>query len=188
MKSPLHSGVKRARQATACALIVACLLPWPTSARAQSADEGTLILAPGILFNAIEPAGVLGSTCGGDTSAGGFWVGHQAAQQSNGPATSHIRRSVTNLDLQAITIADRKLTPDAQGPYRGRRGRRNSGDRAVLGLVLGAIGGLVVGGVIGAQISANSCHCDNPELHGFLIGAPIGAVVGGFLGYAIAAR
>jgi hypothetical protein len=95
---------------------------------------------------------------------------------------------LANLRDQSITFADRTVTPDLQGPYRGRRGRRGSGDRAVLGLVIGAIGGLVVGGIIGAQVSANSCHCANPELHGFSIGAPIGAVVGGFLGYALAAR
>jgi hypothetical protein len=187
MKSPVHSGVKRARQATACAMIVACLLPLSTSAQAQSADKGTLVLAPGVLFSPIEPAGVLGSTRGCDPSAGGFWVGHQAAQLSNGPATSHIRRSLANLHDQAITIADRKVTPDLQGSYRGRRGRRYSGDRAVLGLVLGAVGGFVAGGLIGAEVvSAQSCHCTNPELHGFIIGAPIGAVVGGFLGFALA--
>ena len=49
-------------------------------------------------------------------------------------------------------------------------------------------GGLVVGGVIGAEVSAHSCHCANPELHGIVIGAPIGAVVGGFLGFALATR
>jgi len=84
-----------------------------------------------------------------------------------------------------LTTADR-VAPDLQGPYRGRRGRGRSSDRAVVGLVLGAIGGFVAGGLIGAEISANSCHCTNPELHGFVIGAPIGAVVGGFLGYALA--
>lgn len=85
-----------------------------------------------------------------------------------------------------MTTADR-VAPASQGPYRGRPGRRRSGDRAVAGLVLGMIGGLVAGGLIGAELSsANSCHCTDPELHGFVIGAPIGAVVGGFLGYALA--
>ncbi|MBE3110893.1 MAG: hypothetical protein IMZ46_10350, partial [Acidobacteria bacterium] len=155
--------------------------------QAQSADKGTLVLAPGILFNPIEPAEVLWTTRGCDTSAGGFWVGHQAAEPSNGPATSHIRRSLEKLHGQAITIAGRKVTPDLQG-YRGRRGRRQSGNRAVWGLVLGAVGGFVAGGVIGAEVSAHSCHCANPELHGFIVGAPIGAVVGGFLGFALAGR
>jgi hypothetical protein len=144
----------------------------PTSAQAQSADSGTLVLVRGVVFNLVEPVGVLGSTPGCDTSAG----------------TSHIRRSLANLHDQAITIADRNVRPDVQGSYRGRRGRRHSGDRAVLGLVLGAVGGFVAGGVIGAEVSAHSCHCDNPELHGFIVGAPIGAVVGGFLGFALAAR
>jgi hypothetical protein len=162
MNSLLCSGVERARQATACAMIVACLMPLPASAQARSADGAALVQLPRVLFSPTEPA--------------------------NGPATSHIRRSLANLQDQTITFADRTVAPDEQRSYRERRGRRNSGDRAVMGLVLGAIGGLVVGGVIGAQVSANSCHCDNPELHGFAVGAPIGAVVGGFLGYALAAR
>jgi Glycine zipper 2TM domain len=160
MKNPLCSGVKRVRQATACAVIVACLMPLPASAQARSAEGAALVQLPGVLFSPTEPA--------------------------NGPATSHLRRSLANLHDQLITSADRRVTPDAQRSYRGRRGRRDSGDRAMMGLVLGAIGGLVVGGVIGAQVSANSCRCSNPELHGFIIGAPIGAVVGGFLGYALA--
>jgi hypothetical protein len=86
-----------------------------------------------------------------------------------------------------MTMAERTVRPESQGGYRGRRGRGRSGDRAVVGLVLGAIGGFVAGGLIGAEVSSNSCHsCTNPELHGFVIGAPIGAVVGGFLGYAVA--
>jgi hypothetical protein len=185
MQSALQSGMTHARQATACAMIVACLLPLSTSAQAQSANGGTVVL-PNFRFNPIEPAGVV-ITRGCDTSAGGFWVGHQALQQANGPATSYIRYSWANLGHQAITIADRKVTSDSQG-YRGRRERRYSGNREVWGLVLGAVGGLVVGGVIGAEVSAHSCHCTNPELHGFMIGAPIGAVVGGFLGYALASR
>lgn len=187
MKSPLHSGITHARQATACAMIVACLLPLSTSAQGQSANGGTVVL-PDVLFNPIEPAGVFEGTRGGGIFAGGFWGGHQALQQSNGPATSHIRHSLANLRDQAITIADRRVTLDSQGYRGGRRGRRHSDDRAVWGLVLGAVGGLVVGGVIGAEISANSCHCANPELHGFIVGAPIGAVVGGFLGFALAGR
>ncbi len=185
MKSPLHSGVKRAWQATALAMVVACLLPSPASAQAQSANEGTLVLAPRVLFNPIESAGTPGSARGYDTSAGGFLVGHQAARQSNGP-TSRIRLSLANLHDQAITIADRKGASDAQRSYRGRRGRR--GNRAVTGLVLGAIGGFVVGGLVGAEVASQSSHRENPELHGFMIGAPIGAVVGGFLGFALATR
>jgi hypothetical protein len=188
MKSLLRSGIKRVRQGITCAMIVACLLPTPTSAQAQSADPSALVLPPGILFNPIGSAGVPGSTRGCDTSAGGFWVGRQAAQPSNGPATSQFRRSLANLHDKAIRIADRQVTPDLQRPYRGGRGRRYSGDRAVWGLVLGAVGGFVAGGVVGAEISGHSCHCTNPELHGFIVGAPIGAVVGGFLGFALAGR
>jgi hypothetical protein len=41
--------------------------------------------------------------------------------------------------------------------------------------------------VIGSELSTtDSCHCSDPQLHGFLIGGSIGAVVGGFLGYALA--
>jgi hypothetical protein len=162
MQSLLRSGARRARRAAACVTIVACLMPLPASAQARSADGVDLVQLPGVLFSPTEPA--------------------------NGPATSHIRRSLASLHDQAIAFADRKVTPDSQRSYRGRRGRRGAGDRAVVGLVLGAIGGLVGGGVIGAQVSADSCHCANPELHGFAIGAPIGAVVGGFLGYALAER
>ena len=185
MKSWLHFGVKRTRQATACAVIVACLLPLPTSAQAQRAAEDTLPLAPGVPFNPIGPAGVVGSTRDCDASASGFWFGPRATAPSNGPATSRIRDWLASPHGQAMTTADR-VAPDSQGPYRGRRGRGRSGDRAVVGLVLGAIGGFVAGGLIGAEVSASSCHCANPELHGFVIGAPIGAVVGGFLGYALA--
>jgi hypothetical protein len=187
MKSPLYCGVKRAWQAIACAMIIVCLLLSPTSAQAQSVDERTLVLAPGVLFNPIESAGVFGSTPGCDTSAGGFFVGHQAAQASAGLVTSPIGRSLANLHDRAITIADRKVSLDEQGSFRRRRGRRH-GDRALLGLVFGAVGGFVAGGAIGAAVSAQNCHCANPELHGFIIGAPIGAVVGGFLGYALATR
>ncbi len=73
---------------------------------------------------------------------------------------------------------------EAQRGYRGRRGGR---DRRVAGLVLGALGGFAAGGAIGVAVSdRESCHCDNPALHGFLIGAPIGAFVGGVIGYALA--
>ena len=185
MENWLHFGVKRTRQATACAVIVACLLPLPTSAQAQRVAEGPVVLAPGVPFNPIEPAGMAGSTRDCDASASGLWVGTGATQPSNGPATSRIRDWLAGPHGQAMTTADR-VAPASQGPYRGRRGRGRSGDRAVVGLVLGAIGGFVVGGLVGAQVSVNSCHCANPELHGVVIGAPIGAVVGGFLGYALA--
>ena len=187
MKSPSYAGIRRAWQALACAMIVVCLLSLPTSVQAQGVDERTLVLAPGMLFNPIESAGVFGSTPGCDTSGGGYFVGHQAAYASAGLVTSPIGRSVANLHDRAITIADRRVSRGEQGPYRGWRGRRR-GDRAVLGLVFGAVGGFVAGGVIGAAVSSRNCHCANPELRGFVIGAPVGAVVGGFLGYALATR
>lgn len=188
MKNPWHSGVERARRATAWTVVVAWLLPLPTSAQVQSADSGARVPSPGVVFSSTEPVGAPGSPRGCTASDGGFWFGNQAAEQSTGSSTNHIRLSLANLSDQAITRADRKAAPEMQRPYRGRRGRGGRGDRAVLGLVLGAIGGFVAGGVIGAAVSSQSCNCSNPELHGFVIGAPIGAVVGGFLGFALARR
>jgi hypothetical protein len=189
MTSPLHSGVMRARQATACALVVACLLPVPTRADAPTAGAHPRVPASGGVSTVVGPAGEIGSFRGWHAPDGGYWFGNQAASPSFGPATSHIRRSLANLSDRAITPTDRTVAPDMQRSYRGRgRGRGRSGNRAVLGLVLGAIGGFVAGGAIGAAVSSDSCRCSNPELHGFAIGAPIGAVVGGFLGYALASR
>jgi hypothetical protein len=188
MKTRLHSGVTRARQATACAVIVACLAPLPASVRAESADHGGVALPAGVLSKPVEPAGLAWSTRGCDASAGGFLTGHPAAQWWNDPPATPIRESLANLSSQQITLADRKISAESQRIYRGRPGRRRSGDRAMWGLFLGAIGGLIVGGIAGAEISAGSCHCDNPELHGFVIGAPIGTVVGAFMGYAVASR
>jgi hypothetical protein len=158
MKNPFCSGATHGRRITACVLTVACLLTWPTIAQAQGPGGGTFALAPGALFNPVAP-----------------------------PATTHIRRSLANLDYRALAPAGLRAASDAQRGYRGPRGRGRGGDRAMWGLVLGALGGLVVGGLIGAEVSTErSCQCSDPELHGFAIGAPIGAVVGGFLGYAVA--
>jgi ABC-type nitrate/sulfonate/bicarbonate transport system permease component len=128
---------------------------------------------------------MLGSADGRDASAAGFLVGRQAAEPWNGPTPGAIARSLANVHEQTIAPAGWKVAPALQR-YGGPRGRRR-GDRAVVGIVLGALGGLVAGGVIGSELSTtDSCHCSDPQLHGFLIGGSIGAVVGGFLGYALA--
>ncbi len=83
-----------------------------------------------------------------------------------------------------VKMTQANASAEAQGRYRGRRGR---GDRAVAGLVLGAIGGFAAGGAIGVAVAEHYCTtCSDPAFHGFIIGAPIGAFVGGMLGYAIA--
>jgi hypothetical protein len=157
MKNPLFAGARRVRAATVCALALSFLLPLSTVAQAQErADRGTFALPVAGLFSPVAPL-----------------------------AAGQIGRSLANLDYRVLAAADPRSTPEAQRGYRGRRGR--GGDRAVMGLVLGAIGGLLVGGLVGAELtSEQSCHCSDPELHGFAIGAPIGAFVGGFLGYAVA--
>jgi hypothetical protein len=168
----------------------------PASARAQDGTDGHAVLGGPLVQAAVQPASAAPQMPVGfenrpdDERATGEIPGI-----SNGVATRSIRRSLemlrfdvarTNPGYGVGNVAEGRAAPDAQRGYRGRPGRRHSGDRAVMGLVLGAIGGVVIGGVIGAAIAEDSCHCDNPGLHGFAIGAPIGAVVGGFLGYALA--
>ncbi len=122
---------------------------------------------------------------------------HEAVDQNTAPAravwldeigASTIRTSLASVRFDVAPggfAADTRATARAE-LQRGYRGRHHHGDRGVAGLVLGVIGGFAAGGAIGVAVAENSCHCDNPALHGFVIGAPIGAVIGGFIGYAIA--
>ena len=61
-------------------------------------------------------------------------------------------------------------------------GGHRSGNRKVLGGLIGATAGFFAGAYLGAAIEGQGCACDDPGLKGAMIGAPVGTVVGAVLG------
>jgi hypothetical protein len=167
---------KLLRTIAACALV---LVLTPVVARAQAAGESGVILGGPLLS-----AGLARQMTAGDATARPSTI--RDSLDALGAAASFAALTMSERFVQRVGDMSANDPPNDQRGY-GRRSRRGGrGDRAAIGLMLGVVGGLVAGGAIGIAVAEDSCHCDNPALHGFAIGAPIGAVVGGFIGYAIA--
>jgi hypothetical protein len=195
MVRPIRTGTSCRRLVAAFAVIAISFWVTPMSARAQGGTDGPAVLGEPLVPAPVQPAGTASQTADGvGTRPDGQRGTGETAGNWSGVTTRSIRLSLETLRFDVArsnpgygvnTVAAGRAAPDAQRGYRGRAGRRRSGDRGVAGLVLGAIGGFVVGGAIGVAIEQDSCHCDNPTARGIAIGAPIGAVVGAFIGYAI---